>query len=67
MDEDLHTLAGRVERLMSISERLADEVKQLRRDLETAQAGNQNLLERMEQARQRVESALAKMPDNAES
>lgn len=62
MDEDLHTLAARVERLMAMSERLADEVKQLRQDLQDAQTRNQGLLERMELARQRVESALARLP-----
>ena len=62
MDEEIDTLAQRVDRLVALSRRLADENQRLRTLVEESRAAEQALRERMDEARARVEAALSRLP-----
>ncbi|MFA7665072.1 MAG: DUF904 domain-containing protein [Burkholderiaceae bacterium] len=62
MDQELQELGERVERILSLSRRLADENAALRGRLATATAANEQLQQRIAEARARVEAALARLP-----
>lgn len=62
MIEEVSQLAGRVERLLELVRQLGDENVRLKHELESARAGEGVLRERIEQARSRVETALARLP-----
>lgn len=62
MDQELQELGERVERMLSLSRRLADENATLRDQLAAARAANEQLQQRMAEARSRVEAALSRLP-----
>ena len=62
MDQELQELGERVERMLSLSRRLADENASLRNQLATATVANEQLQQRIADARARVEAALARLP-----
>ena len=65
MNEELDALGERIARLTSIAQRLADENRSLRAHVEFLQQDNTQLHRRMAEARGRVESALARLPELA--
>lgn len=62
MDDDLQALQQRIERLLANARRLADENQRLRADLAASIDARRRLEGRMIEARQRVESALSRLP-----
>jgi uncharacterized protein (TIGR02449 family) len=62
MDQELQELGERIERMLSLSRRLADENIALRHQLATATVANEQLQQRIADARARVEAALARLP-----
>lgn len=62
MDQELQELGERIERMLSLSRRLADENIALRNQLATATVANEQLQQRIADARARVEAALARLP-----
>lgn len=62
MDEEIDTLAERVDRLVTLSRRIADDNQRLRALLDESRAAEQVLRERMDEARARVEAALSRLP-----
>lgn len=62
MDQELQELGERIERMLSLSRRLADENAALRDRLSAATAANEQLQLRIADARVRVEAALARLP-----
>src|SRR5690606_2303924 len=67
MDQDVDQLGERVERMLELVRRLADENANLRDQLEASRSANQQLQQRIAEARARVESALARLPLPADS
>lgn len=65
MNDELDALAQRIARVTAIAQQLSDENRVLRERLEAAQRDNALLQQRMAEARGRVESALARLPDLA--
>ena len=63
MDQELQELGDRVERVLSIARRLADENAGLRDQLAAARAANEQLQQRIAEARARVENALSRLPE----
>lgn len=66
MEEEIQALADHVETIVARSQRLADEVTRLRVELEAARRLNNDLRARMNEARVRVEAALANLPQSTE-
>ncbi|MCM5572208.1 DUF904 domain-containing protein [Burkholderiaceae bacterium FT117] len=62
MDQELQELGERVERMLSLSRRLADENATLRDQLAAAKVANEQLQQRIAEARARVEAALSRLP-----
>ena len=62
MDQELQELGERVERMLSLSRRLADENATLRDQLAAARVANEQLQQRIAEARSRVEAALSRLP-----
>ena len=62
MDQELQQLGDRVERVLTIARRLADENAGLRAELESARTANEQLQQRIAEARARVERALSRLP-----
>ena len=62
MDQELQELGERVERMLSLSRRLADENATLREELAAARLANEQLQQRIGEARARVEAALSRLP-----
>jgi uncharacterized protein (TIGR02449 family) len=62
MIEEVELLAGRIARLLEVVRRLGDENVRLREELSAARARQEDLSDRMEQARTRVEVALSRLP-----
>jgi predicted RNase H-like nuclease (RuvC/YqgF family) len=69
MSESVSLLVERATRLMVITRRLSEENRELRAQLDAARQANMRLEARVNEARARVESALARMPlaETAES
>ncbi len=67
MDQEVDQLGERVERMLALVRRLADENANLRDQLEASRSANQQLQQRIAEARARVESALARLPLPADS
>ena len=65
MDDELDALAHRIARITALAQQLSDENRALRERLEAAQQDNAMLQQRMAEARGRVESALARLPELA--
>lgn len=62
MSESVSLLVERATRLMVITRRLSEENRELRTQLDAARQANTRLEARVNEARARVESALARMP-----
>ena len=62
MSEPLTLLAERAERLLAITRRLSEENRELRAQLDQSRADHAKLEARVNEARARVESALARLP-----
>ncbi|MEY3666162.1 MAG: hypothetical protein RLZZ153_2344 [Pseudomonadota bacterium] len=67
MDEEVENLGAQLDRLIALVGRLADENSQLRTQLSESHSRNQQLQQRMLEARSRVEAALARLPAPAEA
>ncbi len=65
MEEDVQTLSGHVEKLLANMQRLIDENSRLKAELSSSQSRNNELRQRMADARSRVELALARLPADA--
>lgn len=63
MNQELQDLGERVDRMLSLSRRLADENAMLREQLAAARVANEQLRKRIGEARARVESALSRLPE----
>jgi len=62
MDQELKELGDRVDRVLEISRRLADENATLRDQLAAARVANEQMQQRIAEARARVEAALSRLP-----
>ena len=62
MKEDIDALGVRIERLLGIMKRLSDENVRLQAELTASERANESMRQRMDEARARVESALARLP-----
>jgi predicted nucleic acid-binding Zn-ribbon protein len=62
MDQEIQGLGEQIERLLAITRRLGDENAQLKAQLTAAQSVNENMKQKMFEARARVESALSRLP-----
>lgn len=62
MDQELQELGARVERMLALSRRLADDNATLRDQLAAARVANEQLQQRIAEARARVEAALSRLP-----
>ena len=62
MDPELDRLEQQLERLIAQARRLADENNRLRQELEASRGSQQDLARRMDEARERVSRALARLP-----
>lgn len=62
MEEEIQGLSERIERLLLIVGRLADENGKLRSELTESRAAQQEMQHRMSDARARVEAALSRLP-----
>ena len=62
MNEDIDALSVRIERLLSIMQKLSTDNERLRKELDHSTKDQQQMLERMGEARIRVEAALARLP-----
>lgn len=62
MEEEIQGLSERVERLIALARRLADDNAALRAQLAEARRANDQLQQRMSDARERVEAALSRLP-----
>lgn len=62
MDEEIQELSERVERLLAVTRRLADENRDLRARVTESQHAYDELQQRMSDARARVEAALSRLP-----
>jgi uncharacterized protein (TIGR02449 family) len=65
MDPELERLEQQLGRLIEAARRLADENATLRRELAAAREHGRELEHRMDEARERVRSALARLPADA--
>jgi cell division septum initiation protein DivIVA len=62
MDQELDLLLKQTQQLMGIARKLSDENVQLRTQLEQAREAQALMQTRMDEARTRVETALARLP-----
>jgi len=58
---ELHEVSGRIDRLLELCQRLAEENRSLRQSQEQLSAERSNLLAKNEQARSRVEAMIARL------
>ena len=58
---ELHEVSGRIDRLLELCQRLAEENRGLRQSQEQLSAERSNLLAKNEQARSRVEAMIARL------
>ena len=66
MEDDLQALQERIERLLQGARRLADDNRRLRAELAESHDARERLERRMDEARQRVEAALSRLPGFAD-
>lgn len=62
MKEDIDALGVRIERLLGIMKRLTEDNARLQAELEASRQANRDMQKRMDDARTRVEAALARLP-----
>jgi len=67
MKEEVDALSVRIERLLGLMKKLSDENARLRTDLTKSQKQTAQMEKRMNEARVRVEAALARLPLPTES
>jgi uncharacterized protein (TIGR02449 family) len=67
MDQEVEQLGERIERMLQLVRRLADENANLRDQLQASRGASEQLQQRIAEARARVESALARLPLPADS
>lgn len=66
MNQEVDQLGERIDRMLQVVRRLADENANLRDQLAASRNANEQLQQRIAEARARVESALARLPLPAE-
>jgi cell division protein ZapB len=59
--DELHEVSGRIDRLVEVCRRLAEENRSLRQSQEQLSTERSNLLAKNEQARSRVEAMIARL------
>lgn len=62
MDQEVDQLGESIDRVLQVVRRLADENASLRDELAASRSVNEQLQQRIAEARARVESALARLP-----
>ncbi|MFK7966333.1 MAG: hypothetical protein AB8C46_20400 [Burkholderiaceae bacterium] len=67
MKEEVDALSVRIERLLGLMKKLSDENARLRTDLTKSEKQSAQMEKRMNEARVRVEAALARLPLPTES
>lgn len=67
MNEDIDALGVRINRLLTLMKKLSDDNVRLRAELEQGAAARQELEAAINEARSRVEAALARLPMPTES
>ena len=65
MNEELALLLDRTQQLLAIARKLSDDNAALRQQLDQALAAQESMQARMDEARSRVETALARLPIDA--
>ncbi len=65
MNEELALLLDRTQQLLAITRKLSDDNAALRQQLEQARTAQESMQARMDEARSRVETALARLPIDA--
>ena len=63
MNEDIDALSVRIERLLSMMKKLSDDNVRLRSELASTVQEQEQMQQRMQEARTRVEAALARLPE----
>ncbi|MEZ5657328.1 MAG: hypothetical protein R3E83_02000 [Burkholderiaceae bacterium] len=67
MKEDIDALGVRIERLLGIMKRLTADNARLQAQLSASEQANEQMRRRMDEARTRVEAALARLPVTGQS
>lgn len=67
MNEDIDALGVRINRLLTLMKKLSDDNVRLRAEIEQGAAARQELEAAINEARSRVEAALARLPMPTES
>jgi cell division protein ZapB len=65
MEAELNTLDHKISQLVQLCHRLRNDNSELRQQLAAAQNQHKQLTEKIEAARQRLESLLSRIPDDA--
>jgi cell division protein ZapB len=65
MEAELNTLDEKISQLVHLCHRLRRDNSELRQQLAAAQNQNKQLMEKIEAARQRLESLLSRIPEDA--
>ena len=66
MEAELDTLDDKLSQLVQLCHRLRNDNNELRQQLVTAQNHNKHLTDKIESARQRLESLLSRIPEDAD-
>ena len=66
MEAELNTLDDKLSQLVQLCHRLRNDNNELRQDLVAAQNQNKQLTDKIESARQRLESLLSRIPEDAD-
>jgi cell division protein ZapB len=66
MEAELNTLDDKLSQLVQLCHRLRNDNNELRQDLAAAQNQNKQLTDKIESARQRLESLLSRIPEDAD-
>jgi len=66
MEAELNTLDSKLSQLVQLCHRLRNDNNELRQELVAAQNQNKQLTDKIESARQRLESLLSRIPEDAD-
>jgi cell division protein ZapB len=66
VEAELNTLDDKLSQLVQLCHRLRNDNNELRQDLAAAQNQNKQLTDKIESARQRLESLLSRIPEDAD-
>jgi cell division protein ZapB len=66
MEAELNTLDDKLSQLVQLCHRLRNDNNELRQELAAAQNQNKQLTDKIESARQRLESLLSRIPEDAD-